>query len=161
MTSSRPWLGLSLAGIALVLVACAAKPAKPADTYAALSASADVNPDPDGRPSPVVVRIYQLRGDSEFSGSAFLALYDKDKETLGASLISREEQTLFPGQQVEMKLPLSPEAVFIGVYAGFRDFQSTRWRAITRAPEKSKIKVLSKLRLNVHVDKGAITVSTN
>ena len=159
--TSRPWLAFSLAGIALLLYACAAKPPKPADTFAVLSASADVNPDADGRPSPVVVRIYQLRGDSEFSGSAFMALYDKDKETLGASLISREEQTLFPGQQMEMKLPLSPEAVFIGVYAGFRDFQSTRWRAITRAPEKSTLKVLSKLKLNVHVDKGAITVSTN
>lgn len=156
----RPWLGLSLAGIALLLAACAAKPAKPADTYAVLTASADVNPDPDGRPSPVVVRIYQLRGDSEFSGSAFMALYDKDKDTLGASLISREEQTLFPGQKLEMKLPLSPETVFVGVFAGFRDFQSTRWRAITRAPEKSKLKVLAKLKLQVQVDKGAISVST-
>ncbi len=159
--SSHPWVGLSVASMAFLLAACAAKPAKPADTRAVLSASADVNPDPDGRPSPVVVRIYQLRGDSEFNGAAFMALYDKDKETLGASLISREEQTLFPGQQLELKLPLSPEAVFIGVFAGIRDFQSTRWRAITRAPEKSKLKVLAKLKLTVHVDKGAITASTN
>ena len=79
---------------------------------------------------------------------------------LGAALISREEQTLFPGQQLETKLPLSPDTVFIGVFAAFRDFQSTRWRAITRAPEKSKIKVLKKLRLQVQVDKGAISVST-
>jgi len=159
--SSHQWFGLSLASVALVLFACAAKPPKPVDTSAVLSASADVNPDPDGRPSPVVVRIYQLRGDSEFNGAAFLALYDKDKDTLGASLISREEQTLFPGQQLEMKLPLSPETVFIGVFAGIRDFQSARWRAITRAPEKSKLNVLGKLRLTVHVDKGAITASTN
>ncbi len=158
--SSRRLFGLSLASMVLLLGACAGKPPKPADTRAVLSASSDVNPDSGGRPSPVLVRIYQLRGDSEFSGAGFMALYEKDKETLGASLISREEQTLFPGQQMEMKLPLSPEAVFIGAFAGMRDYPSTRWRALTRAPEKSRLKVLSKLQIKVHVDKGAISLST-
>jgi type VI secretion system protein VasD len=145
---------------AVVLAACASKPPKPVDTKAVFAVSADVNPDSTGRPSPVVVRIYQLRGDAEFKGADFFALYDKEKETLGASFISREEQTLFPGQQLEMKLPLSADARFVGAIAGFRDIQGTRWRALVGAPEKSLLKLLSKDRITVHVDKNAITLST-
>jgi type VI secretion system protein VasD len=144
----------------VVLAACAAKPSKPVETKAVLAATADVNPDSSGRPSPVVVRIYQLRGDAEFNGADFFALYDKEKDTLGASLILRDEQTLFPGQQIEMKLPLSADARFVGAIAGFRDVQGTRWRAVVGAPEKSLLKLLSKNRITVRVDKAAITLST-
>jgi len=158
--ASHRWLAAGLV-CAVALAACSAKPPKPAEAKAVVIASADVNPDSSGRASPVVVRIYQLRGDAEFNGvTDFFALYDKEKETLGASLILRQEQTLFPGQQIELKMPLSPEARFVGAIAGFRDVQSTRWRAIVGAPEKSLLKLLATRHVTVRVDKSAVTLST-
>ena len=75
---------------ALALSACGgAKPVKPTDAHAQLIVSGDVNPDNSGRASPIVVRLYQLRNDGEFATADFFALYDKEKETLGASFISR------------------------------------------------------------------------
>jgi type VI secretion system protein VasD len=158
MSSRRIW-GAWIACVALALTACASKPPKPVETKATLSASADVNPDSSGRPSPIVVRVYQLRGDTEFNNADFFALYEKDKEILGASLISREEKTLFPGQQLETDVPLSPEARFVGAIAAYRDLGTSRWRAIIGKPEKSLLKMLATQRINVQVGKDAITLS--
>jgi type VI secretion system protein VasD len=158
MSSLRIW-SAGIACLALALAGCAAKPAKPVQTKAMLAASQDVNPDSGGRASPIVVRIYQLRGDTEFNNADFFALYEKDKETLGASLIGRDEKTLFPGQQLEMDLPLSQEARFVGVVAAYRDLGTSRWRALIGAPEKSLLKVLATQRINIRVGKDAVTLS--
>ncbi len=158
MTSRRMW-GAWIACLAVALAGCAAKPTKPVETKALLSASEDVNPDSSGRPSPIVVRIYQLRGDTEFNNADFFALYEKDKEILGASLIAREEKTLFPGQQLETDVPLSPEARFVGAVAAYRDLRSSRWRALIGAPEKSLLKMLATQRINIRVGKDAVTLS--
>ena len=40
-----------------------------------LRASADVNPNDTGRPSPVVVRVYQLRTDTLFAAADYNALF--------------------------------------------------------------------------------------
>jgi type VI secretion system protein VasD len=157
--SSRRILGAWIACLAVALAACAAKPAKPVATKAVLSAAADVNPDSTGRPSPIVVRIYQLRGDTEFNNADFFALFEKDKETLGASLIGRDEKTLFPGQQLEIDLPLSAEARFVGAVAAYRDLGVSRWRALIGAPEKSLLKVLATQRINISVGKDTVTLS--
>ncbi len=156
---SRRILGAWIACAAFAFAGCAAKPAKPVETKAVLSASEDVNPDSTGRPSPVVVRIYQLRGDTEFNNADFFALYEKDKEILGASLIAREEKTLFPGQQLETDMPLSPEARFVGAVAAYRDLGASRWRALIGAPEKSLLKMLATQRITIRVGKDAVTLS--
>jgi type VI secretion system protein VasD len=158
MLAGRTWVGW-IAGIAVALAGCAAKPAKPVETKAVLAASADVNPDSTGRPSPIVVRIYRLRGDTEFNNADFFTLYEKDKETLGASLIGRDEKTLFPGQQLEIDLPLSAEARFVGAVAAYRDLGTSRWRAEIGRPEKSLLKALATQRIHISVGKDAITLS--
>jgi type VI secretion system protein VasD len=150
-------LGVLLA--ALALAACASQPPKPAPTQAAVIASADVNPDSQGRPSPVVVRIYQLRGDAEFKDAGFFALWDQEQATLGSSLIMRDERTLFPGQQVKLDLALSPDARFLAVAAAYRDIRSSRWRAVVGVPEKSLLKLLAKRRVSVNVGKDAVSIA--
>jgi type VI secretion system protein VasD len=152
--------GAVLVCAVLAVVGCAAKPPKPVVAKALVLASPTVNPDATGRPSPVVVRVYQLRGDAEFNGADFFAVFDHEKETLGASLIMREERTLNPGEKAEFDLPVSPEARFVGAVAAFRDIRSTRWKALAGAPEKSLLKVLSKNRVTIRIDQGTVTVST-
>jgi type VI secretion system protein VasD len=152
-------VAIALACGALALAACASKPPKPAPTHAVLTASADVNPDSTGRPSPVVVRIYQLSGDAQFNDAGFFALYENEQATLGSSLIMRDERTLFPGQQVSLDLALSPETRFLGVAAAYRDVRSARWRAVVGVPEKSLLKVLAKRRVSVKVGKDTVSIA--
>ncbi len=151
----------------VLLASCASKPPpkppKPIETQTVISASADVNPDSAGRASPVVIRVFQLRGDAEFNDADFFALYDKEKETLAANLIMRDERTVLPGQELPLKLSLAPDTRFVGAIAGFRDVQSSHWRAIMPVPEikeSTKKKTPDPVRhITVRAEKEAINVT--
>lgn len=151
--------GILLGLAALGLTACASQPPKPVLTQATIMASADVNPDSMGRASPVVVRIYQLKGDAEFNDAGFFALFDSEQATLGANLVMRDERTLFPGQQASLSLALSPDTRFLGVVAAYRDIRASRWRAEVGVPEKSLLKMLAKRRVSVQIGKDAVTIT--
>ena len=144
--------------ICLALAACASKPAKPAPTHARIVVSADVNPDNSGRASPVVVRLFQLRNDGEFAAADFFPLYDKEKEVLGASLISREEYVLSPGETRAFDLPVNPDARFLGVIAAYRDIHAAHWRVLTRSPQKKLTDLLGKHGVTLNVGKDAVTL---
>jgi type VI secretion system protein VasD len=154
-----PRRGILLVLAAFGLAACASQPPKPVQTQATLIASADVNPDSSGRASPVVVRIYQLRGDAVFNDAGFFALFDNEKATLGEDVIMRDERTLFPGQKTPLNVALSPDARFLGVVAAYRDIRSSRWRAVVGVPEKSLLKLLAKRRVSVQIGKDAVTIA--
>lgn len=147
------------AACGLALASCAAKPAKPAPTRTQLTASANVNPDASGRASPIVVRLFQLRNDGEFAAADFFALYGKEKETLAATLISREEYVLEPGETRAIELSLDPQARVIGALAAFRDIRASRWRALTQSPEKKLTDLLGKKSLTLVVDQDSVTLS--
>jgi type VI secretion system protein VasD len=153
--------GILLVLAVVGLAACASQPPKPVQTQATLIASADVNPDSQGRPSPVVVRIYQLRGDAQFNDAGFFALFDNEKSTLGEDLIMRDERTLFPGQSAPLSLALAPDARFLGVVAAYRDIRSSRWRAVVGVPEKSLLKLLAKRRVSVQIGRDAVTIAVS
>lgn len=156
---SKNLLVALLAACALAGVGCASKPPKPVPAHAQLIASADTNPDSSGRASPVVVRLFQLRDDGEFATADFFALYDKEKETLGASLVSREEYVLEPGETRSLELPLKTEARFLGAIAAFRDIRSARWRALTPAPEKTLTDLLRRDGVTLQVGKDSLTLT--
>jgi type VI secretion system protein VasD len=99
-----------------------------------MRAKADANPGPDGHPSPIVVRLYQLKADTAFINSDYFPLIDDEKKVLGGDLLSREEQELFPGQAVSLEIPFAAETRFIGVAGGYHDTGSASWRAIAPAP---------------------------
>src|SRR6185312_12013860 len=148
-----------LVAVLAALTACSSKPPKPSPTHAQFVVSGDVNPDASGRASPVVVRLFQLRNDGEFASADFFALYDKEKETLGASLISREEYVLAPGETRTLEMPISPDARFVGALAAYRDIRAAHWRAITRTPEKKLTDLLGKHGLTLSVGKDTVTLA--
>lgn len=133
MTLLRSFVSSSavLAGVvcAALLAGCSSAP-KPTTVTATISTAADVNPDARKRPSPLVVRIYELGGAAQFEAADFLSLYERDRETLGGDLIAKEEWVMRPGEKREWKKTLSPQAKFVGVVAGYRDLERARWRAV-------------------------------
>ena len=143
----------------LVLSACASKPPKPVKTHTDLIVSADVNPDASGRPSPIVLRVFQLRNDGEFTAADFFPLYDKEKEVLGASFISREEYVLAPGEHRTLDLPISQDARFIAVLAAYRDIHSSHWRAISRPPEKKLTDLIARHGVTLSVGRDAVSLA--
>jgi type VI secretion system protein VasD len=137
---------------AIVLASCKTVPIKPsseAKAKVALSATADVNPDASGKPSPVVVRVYQLKGDVAFSGADFFALFDDEMKVLGPELIAREEYVLTPAEKRTVELTVPKTAKFVGVIAAFRDIRNAQWRVVVPAPLKKNDVTLSVERARV------------
>ena len=115
----------------------------------ALSASADVNPDGTGKPSPVVVRLFQLKGDAAFTNAEFFALYDDEMKVLGPELIGREEYVLAPAEKRTVEVSVSGAARFVGVVAAYRDIRNSQWRVVVPAPLKRDEVTLSVERARV------------
>jgi type VI secretion system protein VasD len=138
----------------IALVSCKSVPLKPSSeskAKVALSAAADINPDAAGKPSPVIVRVYQLKGDGAFSGADFFALFDDEMKVLGPDLIGREEYVLTPSETRTVELAVQKTAKFVGVIAAFRDIRNSQWRLVVPAPLKKNDVTLSVERARVQL----------
>lgn len=95
-----------------------------------LQATAAVNPDRNGRPSPIEVRIYELASRSAFDALDFDAAWSNAEVVLGDQLLSSSEHVLLPRQAQINRIELSPEAAFIAVVAAYRDINKARWKLV-------------------------------
>jgi type VI secretion system protein VasD len=118
-----------------------------------------VNPDAGGRPSPVVVRVYQLQSDTKFAEADFFALFDTEQQVLGEDLLSREEVTLAPGERKPLHLEVKDGVKFIGAVAAYRDIRNSRWRVLQPAPTKNLLDVFRKDRVQVDVARDRVSVT--
>jgi len=112
----------------LCLTACASGP-KPTKVQVDLRALENINPDMNGRPSPVVVRLYELNSLTAFNSADFFSLYDKDRQTLGRELLTVKELYLMPDEMRQIEQTLQPDTQYLGVIAAFRDLEHAGWRS--------------------------------
>ncbi|MEW4466109.1 type VI secretion system lipoprotein TssJ, partial [Vibrio cholerae] len=62
-------------------------------------ASTNINPNLEGKPSPVEVRVYQLKDSEAFNQADFLQLYSDEQGTLKAAMIAtRHLPSTLPGE---------------------------------------------------------------
>ncbi|NNA67829.1 type VI secretion system lipoprotein TssJ [Pseudomonas gessardii] len=106
-----------------------------------LTASDRVNPDVNGRPSPIVVRLLELRNPVAFENADFFSLYGRAENTLPKDLVSSEEWELRPGEQVALKLRATPGSRYLGVLAAYRDLPQARWRHVVPLAVESRTQV--------------------
>lgn len=109
-------------------------PPPPTRIEATLAAAADVNPDIEGRPAPVVVRLYELAADTSFGNADFFQLNDDDATVLGADLVARSEYVLVPGETVRVSKTLSEDVRFLGATAAYQAIEMAAWRALMPVP---------------------------
>ena len=145
----RTLAGAAVSVLVLLASGCAGAP-KATASHATLAVAQDANPDSSGRASPVVLRVYQLKQEGAFNDADYFALTDKEQETLGPSLISREEYELQPGDTRALELKIAPEAHFIGASVGFFDIRNAKWKAIVPAPAK---------KLTISIGKSAVAIA--
>ena len=93
-----------------------------------LTASDQLNPDLNGRPSPIVVRLFELKHPVAFENADFFSLYEHAKESLAPDIVATEELELRPGETVELKLSVEEGSLYVGVLAAYRDLPDTKWR---------------------------------
>lgn len=118
-----------------------------------IKAAPTSNPDVRGRPSPIVVRVYELRALGAFNNADFFSLFDKEAETLGGELVGREEYILQPSESRPYQRQLQPDTKFIGVAAAFRDLENARWRSTSPVPASRAVAI------TVGIDARAVTMA--
>jgi type VI secretion system protein VasD len=136
---------LALMGLFVALAACASKPPKPPKPTAltgTIVISEKANPTVSQRPSPLLLRVYELKSAAAFNSADFMALYQRDQAELAADLMGREEYMLAPGESKQFKKALAPETRFLGVLAAYRDLENATWRTVIAVQPSQNEQVL-------------------
>ncbi|WP_394144953.1 type VI secretion system lipoprotein TssJ [Vibrio atypicus] len=113
----------------------------------------NINPDINGRPSPVVVKVFELSSRTLFDNQDFFALFDDADSVLGPDLISKTEFDFEPNSKYEHSLSLSPGVRYAGVLVAYRDIDTASWREVVEIdPTNYEV-------FNIHVGKLSVFVS--
>lgn len=113
----------------VALPGCGSTP--PPETLVDLSlvATADLNPDANGRPSPALVRIYELTSEDPFRTATYYDLRDEPDDTLGPTVLSRREITVNPGTALQRTLEVEDNARVMGLVVDYQDIENAIWRS--------------------------------
>lgn len=122
-----------------------------------INVSDQVNPDNNGRASPVVLRIYELKTLSTFEAADYFSLFNDDAAVLAADLVQREEYYLRPGDERQISRKPPEESKFLAVMAAYRDLNQAIWKSSIpiRPKKKTKLKiVLEPLTVSINPNKN-------
>ena len=118
-----------------------------------LQGSDRLNPDLNDRPSPIVIRLLELKHPVAFENADFFSLYQRPKEPLSPDLVIQEELELRPGEQRDLKLFVQEGSRYVGVLAAYRDLPESSWRFVIPLEHKAQNRI--ELRLD---ERGIQTV---
>jgi type VI secretion system protein VasD len=121
---------IALSAIGIKTPESANTPRPPKVIALRIEAAKDMNAGDDGEGLSTVLRLYKLKDQTNFLATPYSAFGnpDKEKQTIGADLLDVREMTLSPGQVLDLKEKMIPEATYLGVVALFRSPAAQRWR---------------------------------
>jgi len=152
---------VALAGL---LAGCAGTDPKPREAVRldmTVSAVAGVNPDAQGRASPIAVRVYELKDDTAFRDADFFTLQDKEKAAVGDDVLKRDAFILRPGEHHRIVRTMNVGTTSLGIIAAYRDLPNSVWRANwpVNAPQAAWYRMFApRLKLAVTLDTNVIKV---
>lgn len=131
--------------LALIMTGCqATRRGLNFETTAAINLSADtnVNPDMDGRASPVVIRVFKLTDARQFQREDFLNLYENAEQRLGNDLLDVVTlKELVPGESREEIIDLTPEISHLGFMAEYMQYQKASSIIVVPIKDHNKNKI--------------------
>lgn len=113
--------------LALLVSACGGAPKKHGMDVR-ISATTDVNPNIESRPSPVILHIYELTSIDGFLSLEYSDLTQSEAAKLGGDKLAKSQVILTPGSYKEIALQLDGRTAYIGFVAGYRDIEHSKWR---------------------------------
>jgi type VI secretion system protein VasD len=125
-----------LAALCAVLGGCAtsARPELPIPIEIAIAASERLNPTEEGRPSPVVVRIYELSNQTWFQAADFFELIGMREAPKNEEILDMQEFIAVPGEVRVVRRRANLATRAIGVVTGYRDIDTGAWRSVVQMP---------------------------
>jgi type VI secretion system protein VasD len=143
----------TLVVLTAVLAGCKTAPPPPTVIEASLQGSPQLNPSVSQRPSPLLLRVYELKSPTAFNQADFMSMYQSDQAALASDLVARDEVMLQPGETRPYKKQLAPETRFIGVIAAYRDLEQATWRVVV------PVQVGKTQKLTIRADRLAVSVT--
>lgn len=119
-----------------------------------LLATPDVNPNSDGKPSPIVLQVVKLRDARQFKQEDFLNLFEDAKGRLGNDLIEITKlKEIAPGEKRLEKLALTPDVKFIGILGEYVQYNDADAKAVIKIEPHTTTKATLKIeKLKVHFE---------
>lgn len=148
---------------AFALSACSLLKPIPDDVSINLTTNTALNPDKEGRSSPVVLRIYELSSEKQFVDKDFFDIYDDEKETLGDTLIKKQEFELSPNESRKLAISPNNKTKFIGIVAAFRNLDNAKWQEIIalKSQKPTGIPVITSQNFEINLDQNKIKLLNN
>ena len=112
-------------------------PLEPSDPHLTLTlqAALDTNRNLYGRPSPVVVHVFQLANSQAFQRATLSQLSTNPVQALGPDFLGHEVFVLRPGQRYRYHFIPEPRMGDIGVIVEYRSIDEARWRVVSRVDQ--------------------------
>jgi type VI secretion system protein VasD len=104
-------------------------PLEPTRVVLEFETSGDINPNSEGRASPLFVRVYQLKSYSVFSNADFFSLYDRDEQVLSRELVNKEEIGLKPNEKRTIYFEAGDDTQTVGLLGIFMDYERLQWKS--------------------------------
>lgn len=101
------------------------------DLHLTFKTDADINPDDKKRPSPLFLRMYELKATKQFDKANFIDLFERDSEVLGADLVGKQTlKRLKPGDERTDKFVLKPETRFVALFAEYLQYKDAKFKIV-------------------------------
>ena len=106
--------------------------------HVTIQAANYLNPDVNGRASPIVITIYELSSSLTFKNAGYYCLAQNADAALKSTLIDKHTIEAQPAQIISLVEKLSPNTKYIGITAAYRNISQKRWKEIIKLPPKDK-----------------------
>ncbi|MFC6746752.1 type VI secretion system lipoprotein TssJ [Methylobacterium persicinum] len=140
---------------ATALAGCSSAPDMPTTPLnVTINADEQINPNESGIPSPIVLRIYELKSPTAFEQASFFDLLDHDTTKLGTDLVAKREFEMKPGEKGAYTRDAPAEVRHVGIIAGFRQIDVAQWRAVVAIkPESDNALLISVTALAAKIER--------
>lgn len=119
------------------------------DLKLAFKVDSDINPDDSKTPSPLFIRMYELKSPKMFKKANFIDLFERDSEALGADMINKQKlKRLKPGEGREESFVLSNETRYVGLYAEFLQYKNSAYKVIIPVVPNNVIRSAATIQLS-------------
>ncbi|NUP10756.1 MAG: type VI secretion system lipoprotein TssJ [Polyangiaceae bacterium] len=113
------------------------EPPKPCDKQIVtldIYAATNVNPNENGNPRPVVVRLYQLTSDLNLQNARYDDVLLHPEEALGKDIQKVDEVSVFPSDHLQIKFERIKEASYLAGVALFHGPKGQSWKTFYEFP---------------------------
>lgn len=119
------------------------------DLKVSFYAESDINPDDNKRPSPLIIRMYELKSPHLFKKSNFIDIYEKDAEILGADMVLKKKlKHIQPGENRETSFVLNEETKFVGIFAEFLKYKNAKYKLVIPVAQTNVFSSTANIRLS-------------